>query len=128
MAGAGSALDAGPFNGVAGWLSALPDAGDADCVGVSFEHDGSIGDEAYTLDANGTGVVIRAAGPRGAFYGAQSLLQLAAAGSQQSIAIRDQPLFPFRAVYLDIARHFPTQAPIERLLRAMGRYLTLKHI
>ena len=122
LAGAGSALDAGPFKGVAGWLSDLPDAGDADCVGVSFEHDGSIGDEAYTLDANGTGVVIRASGPRGAFYGAQSLLQLASAGSQRSIAIRDQPLFPFRAVYLDIARHFPTQAPIERLIRAMGRY------
>ena len=118
----GSAIEPGPFGGVADCLAPLGDAATRNGVPVGFELDGTVARDGYTLDASPRGVVIKAASQTGAYYGAQSLLQLAATGAQPSITIRDQPRFAYRAVYLDIARHFPTLAPIERLIRAMGRY------
>ena len=96
---------------------------------ITLELDASAGEgnrECYELNA-GPGAVLACGVDRsGVFYALQSLLQLAGSGPQAAVTVtvtvRDRPGFGFRAVYLDIARHFPGVATIERLLRAMARY------
>jgi hexosaminidase len=90
--------------------------------------DAGLGDEGYTLSTGPEGVVIRARGQAGLFYGAQSLLQLVppdARGSAVEIPgvdIRDQPRFKWRGLMLDVSRHFFSKAEVEQLLDAMARY------
>jgi len=88
--------------------------------------DGSLPDEAYRLRIDPRGVVI-AGRPAGLFYGAQSVLQLAAAGSKSvfvlpAAEIEDRPRFPYRGLHLDTSRHvFPVEF-LKRYLDWMARY------
>jgi hexosaminidase len=90
--------------------------------------DPGLGDEGYTLEVAPGGVVIRARGAAGLFYGAQSMLQLLppdAGGPAVPIPcvqIRDRPRFKWRGMMLDVSRHFFTKPEVEQLLDAMARY------
>ncbi len=65
--------------------------------------------EGYTLDVTPSLISIRGKGPAGAFYGAQTLLQLMPSGQAsevRAVRIKDYPRFVWRGLMLDTARHF----------------------
>src|SRR5262249_54969862 len=73
------------------------------------------------------GVEIRAADAAGVFYGIQTLRQLVPVGSGKKLAVElpalsiaDAPLFPYRGMTLDVARHFHSKAAIEKLLDVLA--------
>ncbi len=83
--------------------------------------------EAYSLDVTGDGIIIRAGDPRGLFYGAATLWQLATADGKDRgaadiprLAITDQPRFPWRGFMLDSARHYQSPAFIRDLIDWMA--------
>ena len=64
--------------------------------------------EAYTLNVTPSGVKIIGSDAAGAFYGAQSLLQLIPLEGDKSIPacdIKDSPRFGWRGMHLDVGRH-----------------------
>jgi hexosaminidase len=91
-----------------------------------FTSDASLPDEGYRLRIDSHGVVIRGRSA-GLFYGAQSVLQLAAGRGKSgftlhSVEIEDQPRFAYRGLHLDTARHmFPVEF-LEQYLDWMARY------
>ena len=83
--------------------------------------------ESYALSVAPEGVVVRAGDPRGLFYGAVTLWQLAtaaplAAGAVTLPAMRigDTPRFRWRGLMLDSARHFQSPGFILRTLDWMA--------
>jgi hexosaminidase len=77
----------------------------------------TLGDEGYVLTVKPDGLVLRANGPRGLFYGVQTLRQLAvpvAVASEQdqpsvewpALHIEDVPRYRWRGMHLDVGRHF----------------------
>jgi hexosaminidase len=94
--------------------------------GFSFLLDTSLPDEGYRLRIEPRGITIHGS-PAGLFYGAQSVLQLAAARGGTALIlpaaeIEDQPRFPYRGLHLDTARHmFPVEF-LKRYLDWMARY------
>ena len=88
--------------------------------------DQSLPEEGYRLriDPRAVSIVGR---PAGLFYGAQSVLQLAAAHSGTTFIlpaaeIQDQPRFPYRGLHLDTSRHmFPVEF-LKHYLDWMARY------
>jgi hexosaminidase len=90
------------------------------------------GPEGYQLAVTPEAAVIRAAAPAGAFYGAQSLLQLLPPKIMSSgmvtgvdwtmpcVRIEDQPRFQWRGMMLDVSRHFFTKQEVEKLLDVMA--------
>jgi hexosaminidase len=94
--------------------------------GFSFLLDTSLPDEGYRLRIEPRGVTIRGS-PAGLFYGAQSVLQLAAARSGTTLIlpaaeIQDQPRFSYRGLHLDTARHMFPVGFLKRYLDWMARY------
>jgi hexosaminidase len=91
-----------------------------------FTSDASLPDEGYRLRIDSHGVVVQGR-PAGLFYGAQSVLQLAAARGKSGFAlpaveIEDQPRFAYRGLHLDTARHmFPVEF-LKQYLDWMARY------
>ena len=77
-----------------------------------------LGGEGYRIDATPKGVTIRAATPKGVFYGMQTVRQLLPAAIFRgamtediswkipSVAIEDVPRFTWRGAHLDVSRHF----------------------
>ena len=67
---------------------------------------------AYTLNAGAGGITIKGDQSNGVFYGVQSLIQLMPASTSvsslsiPSVAIKDQPRFPYRGMHLDVGRHY----------------------
>jgi hexosaminidase len=91
-----------------------------------FILDQSLPEEGYRMRIEPRGVVISGR-PAGLFYGAQSLLQLAAAHSGTTFVlpaaeIQDQPRFPYRGLHLDTSRHIFTVEFLKRYLDWMARY------
>ena len=85
----------------------------------------AMGPESYTLHSDGTGVVVRAVGEAGLYYGATTLAQLATGGSDgqvPALQIEDGPRFPWRGLMLDSARHFQSLDEIKRVLDAMAAH------
>jgi hexosaminidase len=92
----------------------------------------AVGNEGYRMIVSDTSVVIHASHPAGAFYGAQTLLQLLPPGvisgklpqrpswSVPCVEIEDRPRFPWRGFMLDVSRHFFSVSEIERLLDLMA--------
>jgi hexosaminidase len=83
--------------------------------------------EAYSLEVTPEGVDIRASDPRGLFYGAVTLWQLATADGAQSgpaeiaaVRIADSPRFAWRGLMLDSARHYQPPAFIRQLIDWMA--------
>ena len=66
-------------------------------------------------------VVVSSASPRGLFYGAVTLWQLASGKSQiPALEIEDAPRLRWRGLMLDSARHYQSQQFIERLIDTMA--------
>lgn len=89
------------------------DSGDAPPVTVAFTLDANLDHpEAYRLQIGSDDIHITAAAPAGAFYAAQSLIQLWQAGKVEASAwlpvvdIHDQPAYQWRGMHLDCSRHF----------------------
>lgn len=92
-------------------------------------------DEAFTLDVSPETAVVRAKHPAGLFYGAQTVAQLAgvrplspllpapaASRSLPCVHIEDAPTHRFRAMHLDVARHFFDKTVVERYLDILAFY------
>ena len=102
--------------------------GTAEGASVVFAIDPSIapaGDEAYVLEITPQGAKVSARKPVGLFYGAVTLWQLLADGTQgeASIAtqrIEDAPRFGWRGLMLDVARHFRTPDEVKAVLDQMA--------
>jgi len=108
--------------GIAAELATQPPRGKA----FRFVLDRSLPEEGYRMRIDPRGIVI-AGRPAGLFYGAQSVLQLAAAHSGTTFIlpaaeIQDQPRFSYRGLHLDTSRHmFPVEF-IKQYLDWMARY------
>ncbi|WP_426997509.1 beta-N-acetylhexosaminidase [Pseudarthrobacter sp. N5] len=111
-------------------------------AGISIRLDPGLDSEAYTLTVDGS-AVIRAGGPAGAFYGAQTLLQLmgpealrqAPAGVGPAVlrvpsaTIQDGPRFGYRGAMLDVARHFMPKDNLLRFIEVMAMHkLNVLHL
>lgn len=93
-----------------------------------------LGREGYTLEATPRQVIIRANEPAGAFYGAQTFLQLLPAevyGKSLAnkvrwqipcVQIEDSPRFQWRGVMLDVARHFFTKEEVKAMLDTLAAH------
>lgn len=68
--------------------------------------DSTLPAEGYRLSVTRKGVKIAAQSPAGAFYGLQTLAQLARSGELPLLDIEDAPRFPYRGLHLDVSRHF----------------------
>ena len=81
--------------------------------------------EGYTLEVTPTGIRVAAADPRGLFYGAVTLWQLATLDGNAKIAvpsvrIQDAPRFGWRGFMLDSARHFQSVDQVKAVIDAMA--------
>lgn len=91
----------------------------------------TLGDEGYTLAADGNGVTLRAATPHGLFNAMQTLRQLLPHAVEHPAAQRrrlvvsgvqvtDRPRYAWRGAMLDVARHFLAADDVKRYLDAMA--------
>jgi hexosaminidase len=95
---------------------------------------GTLGAEGYELTVAPDSVVIRAPQQGGTFYGVQSLLQLLppqiysptlvtnVAWVAPCVYIEDYPLYSWRGVMLDPARHFINKDEVKRIIDAMAMH------
>lgn len=81
------------------------------------------GDESYSLDIRLDGAHLEAATSLGAVRGLATVRQLITGHGQQTVlpgvTISDAPLYPWRGVMIDCARHFIPMDALERSLDAM---------
>ena len=109
----------------AAWLN--PDT-DAAATPLAFTTDATLGPEAYRLDILPERINLASGGDAGAFYGLQTLRQLAEEARDNSDArlasgtITDAPRYAYRGVMLDIARHFHGPDEIRRVIDLIARY------
>lgn len=86
----------------------------------------SLGKEGYILNITKQNITIKAMQPQGAFYGAQSLLQLMfTQANKNQISwglVYDKPRFQYRGLHLDVSRNFYPVAFIKRYIDLMARY------
>ncbi|AKU96627.1 Beta-hexosaminidase [Labilithrix luteola] len=99
---------------------------------VSLPRD--VEEEAYALDVSGARAVVRARTAAGLAYGSQTLAQLAGVrpivggtgvaspSPLPCVHIDDAPRFAFRAMHLDVARHFFDKQTIERFVDLLSFY------
>jgi hexosaminidase len=83
-----------------------------------------LGGESYALEVDQKGATIRAQSPAGAFYGCQTLRQLAESPGRliPFVRIEDAPRYPWRGLLLDVSRHFFDKPPLLRVLDWMADY------
>lgn len=82
-----------------------------------------LGQEAYILTVDASGIQIEAGGEAGAFYAVQTLKQIAAEGAIPYLRIQDEPDFSYRGFYHDITRgKIPTVETMKRLIDQMAYY------
>ncbi|WP_446666382.1 beta-N-acetylhexosaminidase [Flexivirga sp. B27] len=117
----------------------LPTAVDATAATIRLTEVKGLATEGYRLTVDDSQVRIEAAGPRGALHAIQTLLQLLPPQVQrratvrgvdwqiEQVEIEDEPEFVWRAVMLDVARHFLPKQDVLRFidLAAMHRLNTL---
>ncbi|MBP2415056.1 hexosaminidase [Arthrobacter stackebrandtii] len=118
-----------------------PHAAGTEAADIAFVLDGSLAEEGYTLTVDAT-VQVRAAGSAGAFYAAQTLLQLLGAGAFRqaplaekqawllpALTIADKPRFGYRGVMLDVARHFLPKDDVLRFIEVAAMHkLNILHL
>lgn len=87
-------------------------------------------DEGYILEVTPKSVEIRGKGPAGAYYGAQSFLQLLNSARQvPCVRIEDYPRFQWRGMLLDPARHFiPKQAVLKFIDELAAQKMNVLHL
>jgi hexosaminidase len=108
-----------------GLAAAAAAEGASGTPGIMFQlqaREGSqAGEEAYSLHVSPERIVVSSASPRGLFYGAVTLWQLASGKSQiPALEIEDAPRLRWRGLLLDSARHYQSQQFIERLIDTMA--------
>ncbi len=97
----------------------------------------TIGDEGYYMSVEDNHIIISSPSPKGTFYGIQTLYQVIASNAFADSAliedvviptmeIADKPLFKYRGMHLDVARHmFPVEFVKEYIdLLAMYKFNT----
>lgn len=98
-----------------------------------FISDTSLGDEAYSLKVDASGVTIRASKSAGYFYALQTLKSLMGpevmAGADTAgpwtvpfCEINDAPRYVWRGMEIDVARHFFSIDQMKKMLRVMATY------
>ena len=91
---------------------------------ILIERDASLPAEGYTLEVTPERIRIAASADAGFFYGAVTLLQLVPPGRGQvsipAVRIEDAPVYRWRGLMLDSARHYQAPEFIKRLLDAMA--------
>lgn len=100
-------------------------AGEGGARSISFSllavEGSQVEEEAYSLIVSPERIVVSSSSPRGLFYGAVTLWQLAAASSSiPALKIDDAPRFRWRGLLLDSARHYQSPQFIERLIDTMA--------
>lgn len=86
----------------------------------------TLGSQGYLLKADDTGVVIRAAGEEGLFYGTQTLLQLIRQGPAgpeiPGVRIADRPDIAKRAIHYDTKHHQDKKSYVKSFIKDLARY------
>jgi hexosaminidase len=88
------------------------------------QRDAALGDEGYSLSIGPQGVNARANTRAGLFYAMQTFgqLNLSAGALVHPIEIRDWPVYRWRGVHLDAARHFFDVRTVERYIDVAAHY------
>lgn len=84
-----------------------------------------VGKESYVLQVTPKGVTVRASDEAGFFYAHQTLMQMTANGSLNSIQcceVKDGPRFPYRGLHVDVSRHFRSIDFLKKQIDAMAFY------
>ncbi|MFC4242337.1 beta-N-acetylhexosaminidase [Gryllotalpicola reticulitermitis] len=110
-------------------------------AGIVFTLDAELGAEAYRLTVSADGVRISAGDAAGAFYAAQTLLQLLPAAIYRrstvpgidwvvpAVEITDAPHFGWRGAMLDVARHFMPKHDVLRFIDLLAAHrLNVLHL
>ncbi len=92
-------------------------------AGLQLRVDPLIEAEGYRLEVDGRGIRLAAADAAGAFYGLQSLEQMAVHFGDEIPAVRidDAPRFAYRGLMLDVSRHFRDKEFVKKQLDMMAR-------
>ena len=111
------------------------EASDANSIVIqTTDAEEALGEEGYKIDVTGSGVVVTAYQPAGAFRAMQTLRQLLPAEAElQTLAedtawdmpctsIEDKPEYSFRSSHLDVSRHFFTAEEVKRYIDNMAQY------
>jgi hexosaminidase len=101
----------------------VPEAMDPTEIKLEFDSElATVGPEAYVLETNGQGVIIRASAAAGWGHGVQTLLDLwdSTAGNWPEVLVTDEPRFGWRGMLLDCCRHFVSKPVIFRILDGMA--------
>ena len=112
--------------------TSLQKKGSPNAIFLSMKPDKKLGDEGYRLTISPKGITIQATTPRGALWGAQTLLQMKEtsyinSGSimQKSLpcgTITDKPDYPIRGMMLDVGRKFFPMSYLYSLVNVMSYY------
>ena len=119
----------------------LREAGVGDEAAIVFALDAELGAEAYRLATSAAGIRIFAGGAAGAFYAAQTVLQLLPPAIYRrarvvgvdwvlpAVDIADAPRFGWRGAMLDVARHFMPKHDVLRFIDLLAAHrLNVLHL
>ena len=92
-------------------------------IEITDATDNPITAEGYNLTVSKQGVNIQASSAAGAFYGLQTLAQLARNGKELPVTtIKDEPRFPYRGLHLDVSRHFFNTDYVKKQIDLVATY------
>lgn len=92
-------------------------------IEITDETDNPIAAEGYNLTVSKQGVNIQASSAAGAFYGLQTLAQLARNGKELPVTtIKDEPRFLYRGLHLDVSRHFFNTDYVKKQIDLVATY------
>ena len=92
-------------------------------IEITDATDNPIAAEGYNLTVSKQGVNIQASSAAGAFYGLQTLAQLARNGKKLPVTtIKDEPRFPYRGLHLDVSRHFFNTDYVKKQIDLVATY------
>ena len=95
------------------------DGGENTCV--KFIKDASLSDEGYEILCEDSGVNVKAASPKGAFYAFITIRQIIDDNDSFVCAdIKDSPKYSYRGFMLDCSRHFWRKDKIKQMLDVMA--------
>ena len=95
-----------------------------------FEIDDQIENkEGYSISVNQNQVILKAKNSQGLFYGIQTILQLLYPQQNSSekitisgVEIKDEPLFSWRGMHMDVSRHFFSVDFVKKMIDAMAMH------
>ncbi|GAA1937804.1 beta-N-acetylhexosaminidase [Agromyces allii] len=102
--------------------------------GIRLALDADLGEEAYRLRVDGSGIEVTGGGPAGVFRGATTLLQLLppaihrrarvehASWEVAAVELADEPRFGWRGTMLDVVRHFMPKRDVLRFIDLMAMH------